>query len=178
MLDFALAHDRPVSIRYPKAAAETVACARAPIELGCAEVIDWGHDGMLIACGTLLSTCIKAAAVLRSEGLDVGVINARFVKPLDTETILKAISVSPFVVTVEEAALAGGFASAVVEAATDQGISTARVRRLGVPDRFIMHADRGEQLAEVGLDVDGIANACRELAAETAQAAAQRRRVS
>jgi 1-deoxy-D-xylulose-5-phosphate synthase len=178
MIDFALSHDRPVSIRYPKAAAEMVAGARAPIELGRAEVIDWGHDGMLIACGTLLSTCIKAAAVLRSEGLDVGVINARFVKPLDTQTILKAIDVSRFVVTVEEAALAGGFGSAVVEAATDQGISTARVRRLGVPDRFIMHADRGEQLAEVGLDVDGIANACRELAAETAQAAAQRRRVS
>lgn len=177
MLDFALAHDGPVSIRYPKAAAETVAGARTPIELGRAEVIDWGHDGMIIACGTLLSTCIKAAAVLRSEGLDVGVINARFVKPLDAETILKAIGSSPFVVTVEEAALAAGFGSAVTEAAGDQGVSAAHVRRLGIPDRYIMHAERGEQLAELGLDVDGIVNACREMAAGTAAKPSQRRRV-
>src|SRR6185295_13158865 len=81
MLDFALSHDQPVSIRYPKATAETVEGARTPIELGRAEVIEWGHDGMIIACGTLLPTCIKAAALLREEGLDVGVINARFVKP-------------------------------------------------------------------------------------------------
>ena len=84
----------------------------APVELGRAEVIDWGHDGMLIACGTLLSNCVKAAATLREEGLDVGVINARFVKPLDTETMLRAVETSPFVVTVEEGALAGGFGSA------------------------------------------------------------------
>ncbi len=102
MLDFALAHDCPVSIRYPKATAETIDASRAPLELGRAEVIDWGHDGMLIACGTLVTNCIKAAAILREEGLDVGVINARFVKPLDTETILRAIGASPFVITVEE----------------------------------------------------------------------------
>ncbi len=91
MLEFALSHDSPTSIRYPKATAELVDSSRAPIELGRAEVIEWGHDGMLIACGTLLTNCIKAAATLREEGLDVGVINARFVKPLDTETILRAV---------------------------------------------------------------------------------------
>jgi 1-deoxy-D-xylulose-5-phosphate synthase len=178
MLEFALAHDSPVSIRYPKAPAETIAGARAPVELGRAEVIDWGHDGMIIACGTLLGHCAQAAAKLREEGLDVGVINARFVKPLDDETILRAIGDSPFVVTVEEAALMGGFGSAVLEMATDQGLNAAHVRRLGIPDRFIEHAERNEQLAALGLDAEGIAAACRQMAAQRDVKTPGRRRVS
>jgi 1-deoxy-D-xylulose-5-phosphate synthase len=178
MIAFALEHDSPSSIRYPKAAAELIDGARAPIELGRAEVIDWGHDGMIVVCGTLLKNCLAAAASLRDEGLDIGVINARFVKPLDTETILRAILSSPFVVTVEEAALAGGFGSAVVEAAADAGLSAARVRRLGIPDRFIEHAERGELLADLGLDPPGIAAACRQMAANAGVKAPDRRRVS
>ena len=164
MLDFALAHDGPASIRYPKATAEKSARRRAPLEFGRSEVIDWGTDGMLIACGTLLGNCLKAAAQLREEGLDVGVINARFVKPLDKETILRAVENCPFVVTVEEGALMTGFGSAVLEAASDAGLNTAHVRRLGIPDRFIEHGERGELLAELGLDPTGIANTCRTLA--------------
>ncbi len=178
MLSFALSHDSPAAIRYPKAAAEKVDGARTPIELGRAEVIDWGHDGMIIACGTLLVNCIKAAAILREEGLDVGVINARFVKPLDTEVMLRAITTSPFVLTVEEAALAGGFGSAVLESAADAGQNAAHVRRLGVPDRFIEHAERGELLADLGLDAAGIALACRQLAARVDKKTSERRRVS
>jgi 1-deoxy-D-xylulose-5-phosphate synthase len=165
-------------MRYPKAAAETVDGARTPIELGRAEVIDWGHDGMIVVCGTLLANCIKAAAMLREEGLDVGVVNARFVKPLDAETLLRAIATSPFVVTVEEAALMGGFGSSLLEAASDAGHSTAHVRRLGIPDRFIEHAERGEQLADLGLDAAGIALACRQMAARRDVKTADRRRVS
>jgi 1-deoxy-D-xylulose-5-phosphate synthase len=141
MLDFALAHDAPASIRYPKAAAEAIDRTPAPIELGRAEVIDWGHDGMLIGCGTLVNQCVQAAAALRSDGLDVGVINARFVKPLDAETILRAVETCDFVITVEEGALMGGFGSAVLEAVADAGLSAAHVRRLGIPDRFIEHGD-------------------------------------
>jgi 1-deoxy-D-xylulose-5-phosphate synthase len=166
MLEFALAHDAPVSIRYPKAAVEKVAERRAPIELGRAEVLQWGSDGMLIACGTLLGNCLKAATTLRDQGLDFGVINARFVKPLDAETILRAIETTPVVVTVEEGALAGGFGSAVLEAATEAGLACRHVRRLGIPDRFIEHADRGELLAELGLDSAGIAATCRAAADE------------
>ncbi len=178
MLTFALAHDGPTSIRYPKATVETVDGSRAPVELGRAEVIEWGHDGMLIACGTLLTHCIKAAATLREEGLDVGVINARFVKPLDTETILRAVETCPFVVTVEEAALMGGFGSAVVEAASEAGLSAAHVQRLGIPDRFIEHAERSEQLADLGLDPTGLAATCRQLATAKGMAQPDRRRVS
>jgi 1-deoxy-D-xylulose-5-phosphate synthase len=178
LLAFALSHDCPVSIRYPKAPAERIEGSRAPVELGRAEVMEWGHDGMIVACGTLLSQCLKAAATLRDEGLDVGVINARFVKPLDTETILRAVETSPFVVTVEEGALMTGFGSAVLEAATDAGLATAHVRRLGIPDRFIDHAERGEQLADLGLNADGIASTCRQMATRHDLKTADRRRVS
>jgi 1-deoxy-D-xylulose-5-phosphate synthase len=177
MLAFALAHDAPASIRYPKATVERVAERRSPIELGRAEVLHWGTDGTLVACGTLLGACLKAAAALRDEGLDFGVVNARFVKPLDTETILRAIETTPIVLTVEEGALAGGFGSAVLEAAAEAGLNASHVRRLGIPDRFIEHAERGELLADLNLDAAGIAQSCRTLADEASifKTAAHRR---
>jgi 1-deoxy-D-xylulose-5-phosphate synthase len=167
-------------MRYPKTGSEKVDRPLAPIELGRAEVIDWGHDGMFLACGTLLASCAKAAALLREEGLDIGVVNARFVKPLDVEVVLRAIENCSFVLTVEEGALAGGFGSAVLEAACDAGIAAAHVRRLGVPDRFIEHGERGELLADLGLDVPGLVRAAREMAARAGIVAdlSRRRQVS
>ncbi len=166
MLDFALRHDAPCSLRYPKAPAVRLASARTPVELGKAEVLDWGEDGCIIACGSLVSTCVEAAKILRAEGLDIGVVNARFVKPLDMETVLRAVEQCDFVVTVEEAALAGGFGSAVVEAVADAGLEIGKVRRLGIPDQFIEHGDRLELLADLGLDASGIAATCRNLATQ------------
>jgi 1-deoxy-D-xylulose-5-phosphate synthase len=167
MLKFALAHDGPISMRYPKANLETVERVPAPIEMGKAEVIDWGEDGAIIAFGSLMPACVKAAKRLRDEdGLNIGVINARFVKPLDRETILRAIEQLPVVVTVEEGTLEGGFGSAVLEAANSAGIDTRRVVRLGIPDRFIEHAERSELLSEIGLDINGICRAIRESRAE------------
>jgi 1-deoxy-D-xylulose-5-phosphate synthase len=165
MLDFALAHTSPTSLRYPRASLETIQREAQPIELGQAEILEWETDGMLIACGALVGNCLKAAERLRAEhGLRVGVVNARFVKPLDRATICKAIEECGFVLTVEEGCLMGGFGSAVLEAANEAGLNTSHVRRLGLPDRFILHAERDEQLAEVGLDVDGITAAALELA--------------
>jgi 1-deoxy-D-xylulose-5-phosphate synthase len=165
MLDFALNHTSPTAIRYPRANLHAVDREVQPIELGQAEIIDWETDGMIIACGAQLGACIQAAERLHERyGLQVGVINARFAKPLDRATICKAIEEAAFVLTVEEGCLPGGFGSAVLEAANDAGLPTAHVRRLGLPDRFILHAERDEQLAEVGLDVDGIAGAALELA--------------
>jgi 1-deoxy-D-xylulose-5-phosphate synthase len=163
MLDFALTYDGPVSIRYPKCNVENFERPSQPIELGKAEVLNWGRDGVLIACGTLLSNCVKAAAELKKQGLDVGVINARFLKPLDEATLSQAIREAPFVITVEENALVGGFGSAVLELANDQGLNTSHIRRLGVPDQFILHGERSEQLAEVGLDVAGIVRTAKDL---------------
>ena len=164
MLDFALTYDGPVSIRYPKCNVETIERPTQPVELGKAEVLDWGRDGMLIACGTLFSNCVKAAAELRKQGLDVGVINARFIKPLDETTLLRALREAAFVLTIEESTLVGGFGSAVLELANDHGVNTSHIRRLGVPDRFIEHGERNEQLADIGLDVAGIVKAAKEMA--------------
>jgi 1-deoxy-D-xylulose-5-phosphate synthase len=165
MVDFALEHDSPVSIRYPKAGLETIDREAQPIELGQAEILEWETDGALVAFGTMVGTCLRVAERLRQRhGLRVGVINARFAKPLDRGTILKAIEECGFVLTVEEGCLSGGFGSAVLEAANDAGLNTTHVRRLGLPDRFVLHAERDEQLAEVGLDVDGIAASALDLA--------------
>jgi len=165
MVDFALGHDAPVSIRYPKANLERIEREPQPIELGQAEILEWETDGMFLACGTLVGTCLRAAERLREDyGLRVGVVNARFVKPLDKATVVKAIEECQFVLTVEEGCLQGGFGSAVLEAANDAGLSTAHVRRLGLPDHFVLHAEREEQLAEVGLDVDGVTRSALELA--------------
>jgi 1-deoxy-D-xylulose-5-phosphate synthase len=161
MLRFALGHDGPASLRYPKASLERVERAAAPVELGQAEVHDWGEDGVLVAYGSLFPNCVKAAERLRGEGLNVGVINARFAKPLDTATLLKAVEEFPLVLTVEEGTLTGGFGSAVLEAANAAGFDTRNVVRLGLPDRFVEHGERAELLAELGLDVNGICAAVR-----------------
>lgn len=167
MLPWALEHTGPVAIRYPKATVERHAGSRTPIELGKAEVLVEGADGLIIACGTLLGASLEAAARLRSEGLDVTVINARFVKPLDTELLLARIDAAPWVVTVEENALPTGFGSALLEAVNDahatSGLPTVPVVRLGLPDRFVEHGERGELLAELGLDAASIAATCRRL---------------
>ena len=95
------------------------------------------------------------------------------------KTILRAVESTPVVVTVEESALAGGFGSAVLEAATDAGLETGRIRRLGIPDRFVEHGERGELLADLALDVDGIAEAVRAQASRAHLVGpSSRRRVS
>lgn len=162
MTEWALNHDGPVAIRYPKTVAETIARPFSPIELGKAEALHWGVDGMFIACGTLAGACVTAAERLSADELDFGVINARFVKPLDVPTILRAIRECPLVVTVEEGALMGGFGSAVLEAASEAGLDTSHIHRLGIPDHFIEHGTRTELLADLGLDADGIVRSCRQ----------------
>jgi 1-deoxy-D-xylulose-5-phosphate synthase len=164
MLELALHHDGPCAIRYPKASLPTITENRSAVEFGKAEIISWSADGMIVCCGALLAECLKATALLRAEGLEVGVINARFAKPLDAELIQRAARDCAFVVTVEEGALMGGFGSALLEVAVDAALDTRHVRRLGIPDKFIEHAERGELLAELGLDARGIATACRSMA--------------
>jgi 1-deoxy-D-xylulose-5-phosphate synthase len=168
MFDFALGHRSPVALRYPRANLETIEREVQPVELGQAEILEWETDGMLLACGSMVGSCLRVAERLHERhGLRVGVVNARFIKPLDRVTISKAIEECGFVLTVEEGCLMGGFGSAVLEAANDAGLSTSHVRRLGLPDRYVLHAERDEQLAEVGLDVEGITQAALGLAIAT-----------
>jgi 1-deoxy-D-xylulose-5-phosphate synthase len=162
MLDFALKLQSPCSIRYPKTTAKDVVRERTALELGKAEAISWGTDAVILCCGTQLSACQDAAETLRGEGLSVGVVNARFVKPIDRDVVIRALTECSAVITVEEGALAGGFGSAVTEVAADASIDASHVTRLGLPDRFIEHGDRAELLAKYQLDADGIAKAVRQ----------------
>jgi len=164
MLEFALQADAPCSIRYPKASAKTVAGERKPIELGRAEVLTWGRDGVILCCGALLDECQQAVRRLQQQGLDVGLVNARFAKPLDADMVQRALRQGGFVVTVEEGCLMGGFGSAVLETAVDAGWDVSRLRRLGLPDRFIEHGERKALLADLGLDAEGITQACLAMA--------------
>jgi len=168
MLDFALRQDAPCAIRYPKATSKQIDAPRASIELGRSETFHWGRDGVIVCCGTQLTDGLAAAAQLRGEGLDVGVVNARFVKPIDRQLVQRALTETGFVITVEEGCLAGGFGAAFLEAAADLGLIASNVTRLGIPDQFIEHGERGELLANMGLDTAGILRACREAAARCA----------
>jgi 1-deoxy-D-xylulose-5-phosphate synthase len=169
MLDLALHHDGPCAIRYPKAVLPNIRAERQPLEFGNGEVLAWSNRGLIISCGAMLSSCLAASQLLAEEGLEVGVVNARFIKPLDKEIVLRAVRECRFVLTVEEAALMGGFGSAVLEAVADAGLETCRIRRLGIPDQFVEHAERNELLEDLGLDTAGIAATCRELAVDSAE---------
>ncbi len=168
MLDFAISGDSAVAIRYPKAAAGDLKLGDQPIELGKSQVVRWGTDGAILGLGGTLEFALQAAELLAKEGLDVAVINPRFVKPLDTQLLEKVFCDCRFVVTVEEGALMGGFGSAVLELASDHGWDTRNLRRMGIPDRFVEHGEREELLADLGLSAEGIAAKCRELAGQTA----------
>ena len=122
-------------------------------------------DLLIVAAGTTVQAALAAAETLAGQGIESAVVDARFVKPLDEETICGLAAQARRVVTVEENALAGGFGSACLEAferagLVEQGIS---LRRLGIPDAFITHGDAGRQRAELGIDAAGIARAGREL---------------
>jgi 1-deoxy-D-xylulose-5-phosphate synthase len=166
MLRFALEQTGPVSMRYPKANLERVDRDAAPVELGQAEIYEWGPDGVLVAYGTLFTNCVRAAERLRQEGIELGVINARFVKPLDRQVLLRAVEQLPLVITVEEGALDCGFGSALLEVANGAGLDTRHVVRLGLPDHFVEHAERSELLADLGLDVNGICRQVRRLSVD------------
>lgn len=166
MLEFALQQDGPVAIRYPKANATVVTRPASPIERGRGEWITHGRDGTIICCGALLSACAQAVEQLAAEGIHFGLVNARFVKPLDADLICRVIRESPAVVTVEEGVLQGGFGSAVLEVANDAMLDTSHVRRLGIPDQFIEHAEREELLEDLGLTPEGISEVCREMVSQ------------
>ena len=170
MLDFALTCDGPTAIRYPKAAAADLDLSKQPIELGKGQIVRWGTDGAILGLGPMLETAVAAAERLAEEGLDVAVINPRFIKPLDTELLERVFTQCRFVVTAEEGALMGGFGSAVLELACDKGWDTRQMKRLGIPDQFIEHGEREDLLADMGMSVDGLVATCRELASQGAEA--------
>ena len=163
MLEFAVQHDTSCAIRYPKDTAANIKRQLQPVELGKSEWISRGNDGTIVSFGAHLETCVNAAAELKESGVDVGVLNARFCKPLDEQTLSEVIQQSPFVVTVEEGMLMGGFGSAVLELANEKSLPSAHIKRLGIPDLFVEHGDREELLDEINLSQRGIVEACQAL---------------
>lgn len=167
MLRFAAGQPFPTAIRYPKTTAARIARPPVPIEEGKAEILRPGRDGTVAVLGGTLQTALDAADYFASlpegERVDLEIINARFAKPLDAETILRPLRGGRFLITVEEGVLAGGFGSAVLEAASDARLDIRRLKRLGIPDRYIHHGSRSELLAEIGLDRAGLIRAVEEL---------------
>ena len=174
--EFALTLDGPTAIRYPKTNAARIRREVAPFELGRAEALRDGADGAFVVCGGgILKTALDLAedfargAVPGRPALDVGVVNARFVKPLDRDRVLAPLRAGIPTVVVEENALAGGFTSAVLEAANDEGLDARFLLRKGVPDAFIPCGSRSEQLADAGLDRAGLSAAFDEIRGRVAR---------
>jgi 1-deoxy-D-xylulose-5-phosphate synthase len=161
MLEFALKHNGPVAMRFPRDNCPGVErihrSERRELTAGKAEVLSEGESAVVWALGPLVGAAAEAIERLKRRGVEVGLVDARFAKPLDVELLAQHAARYRHIVTVEEHQRAGGFGSAVLEAMQSMPNATARVRILGVPDRFIEHrSTREEQLAEVGLDADGI----------------------
>ncbi len=156
----------PVAVRYPRGKGLGVDCSETLtiLPIGKGEVLQDGNDAAILAVGVTVYPALAAARRLAEEGLSVSVINARYVKPLDTELILRAAQTGR-VLTVEENVLQGGFGGAVLELLADQGKSGVMIRRLGIPDEYIEHATQAELRAQYGLDEEGIYRALKSMMA-------------
>jgi 1-deoxy-D-xylulose-5-phosphate synthase len=166
MLLTGIEHDAPAAIRYPRGSGFGVDISDTPkvLEIGKAEILrDGGGDIAILAYGSMVYPAMEAAKNLEKDGIDTTLINARFVKPLDNELILALAETKRLIVTVEEAYLAGGFGSAVMELLEENNLlDRVKVVRMGVPDRIITHGDAKLLLAKYGLDADGIYTRVRE----------------
>ncbi|HQG04002.1 MAG TPA: 1-deoxy-D-xylulose-5-phosphate synthase [Thermoleophilia bacterium] len=156
MLCTALSLDGPAAIRYPRgmAAVSAPPAELETFELGRGRVLEEGHDVAFIGIGTGVGIAVEAAQKARARGLRPTVVDARFVKPLDTALLDCLASTHERLVTVEENVLAGGFGSAVLECVAGRGVE---VIRFGLPDAFVPHGDRERLLADVGLTPDAVA---------------------
>lgn len=162
MILTAIEHPGAAAIRYPRGNGHGVDVSAAPklIEVGKSETLRTGKDATILAYGSMVYPAVEAAETLAKSGVQATVINARFVKPLDADAILSAAKETGVIVTVEEAYLAGGFGSAVLELLEQHGMQDAvKVVRLGVPDEIVTHGDPKTLLAGYGLDANGIAEA-------------------
>ena len=156
---------RPVSLRYPRGRGEGTNLDEElkNLEIGKGEVLREGSDLAIIAIGSTVNPALIAAGRLAKEGFNIKVINARFIKPLDEELILKTAAVINKIITVEENMLQGGFGSAVLELLAEKGVAGVRVKRLGISDEFVKHATQTQQRHKYGIDEEGIISAAREL---------------
>jgi 1-deoxy-D-xylulose-5-phosphate synthase len=164
MLYSALKYPGPVAIRYPRSAGEGVELdwKFKEIPLGKAELIKDGKDLTIIAIGNLVYQALKAAEDLEKENISIAVINARFIKPLDEDLILDFAKKTGKIITIEENTLIGGFGSAVCELLADRNIPV-KIKRIGLPDKFIEHGDLKTLKRKYGLTSETLKKIALEL---------------
>ncbi|WP_375512028.1 1-deoxy-D-xylulose-5-phosphate synthase [uncultured Nostoc sp.] len=149
----------PIAMRYPRGNGYGVPLMEEgwePLEIGKGEILRTGDDMLIVGYGTMVYPGMQAAEILSEHGIEATVINARFVKPLDTELILPLAKKIGRVVTLEEGCVMGGFGSAIAEALLDADILVP-VKRFGVPDVLVDHAEPNESKTELGLTSHQIA---------------------
>jgi len=161
MLKTAIYSGRPMALRYPRGAGYGVEMDAEvkELEIGRGEQLLDGSDLCIIAIGSTVYPALEAAETLGRKGISAGVVNARFIKPLDAELIRAVATKTGRLLTVEENALQGGFGSAVLELLYDSGLQHVKIKRLGIPDRYIEQGSQAQLRNDVGIDAQGIAAA-------------------
>jgi len=157
-----LSHDGPFAFRYPRGRADDVPSddIPEPVPIGRGETLRAGTDGVIFAVGPMVRQALIAAERLETAGIHFGVVDPRFVKPLDRELLAREARATGLVVTVEENVLQGGFGSAVMELMAEEGLAP-RMVRIGLPDKYIEHGGKAKLHAVYGLDAEGIARTIR-----------------
>ncbi|NLX06188.1 MAG: 1-deoxy-D-xylulose-5-phosphate synthase [Phycisphaerae bacterium] len=162
-LEFAVHCGKAVAIRYPRDLAPDPVGPAVPFELGKARVLREGGDATILAYGSPAAAAMIAAQELSRDGLNVGVVSARFAKPLDQGLIADLIGRDRPLIVLEDHSEVGGFGASVLQAAAQRGLPVSRIRQVGLPaNQLIPHGSRSWQLELVGLDADGIARTVRE----------------
>lgn len=154
MLEFGVNLDKPVFIRYPRGGENFSFESTEDIELGKAEIVQEGTDLSIIAIGNMVGRAEEVASLLPEKSVEI--INARFLKPLDEETILNSIRKTGNCITIEDNLLKGGLGSAVVEAVNKSDIQDAKIKRFGYDDTFVEHGTVKELEDKYGLSAEKI----------------------
>ncbi len=145
--------DGPIAMRYPRGNGYGVPLMEEGWEglpIGKAEILRSGDDVLMLGYGSMVYPAMQAAEILSEHGIEATVINARFAKPIDTELIAPLAKQIGRVVTLEEGCIMGGFGSAVMESLMENDV-VVPVKRIGVPDILVDHAEPKESFAELGL---------------------------
>ena len=157
--------EAPFAIRYPKRSSRSYTPARAPqiLPIGSWELLADGRDGALLAVGTMVEMAEAVRDILRAEGFELALVNARFVKPLDAAMLRELGARLPVLCTLEENTLRGGFGSAVHEWFAEAGIAAPVIHSEGLPDRFVTHGTVAQLFEELGLTPARVADRLRPL---------------
>ncbi len=160
LMGLSLTLDGPIAIRYPRDASDMGPGMqeRTEMKLGEWELLADGQDAIIFAVGRMVETALAASIELHGKGFSVGVVDARFIKPMDEALLREAAARVSLAVTLEEGVISGGFGAGVLEALARWGMKKD-VLTLGMPDRFIEQGSIGEQMHDSGLTMGQVAGA-------------------